>query len=295
MHKMMKGFIAENWKFRLFNHPPEDAFSIDEKENIAAVADGVTRDPMPCLPDVNSFFGKLKFMMHYPKQSPAKAAADLFCKSFPILLKDFFIRDEQAIKSTFEEINNQIKQWNLKNMPNPDYVVNDYAGCVSSAMIYKKYFLTYGFICDCGLAVLDEKGNLLLRTFNDGPDVHRKHILDSNKLKNMKYNMPEARKIIRSEFRNNPKERYSFGVLTGEGNAMHYVRTGSVDIKPTDILLVYSDGLEQIIYNKDNDINGVFADMLLNKSNEKLERFCQRNVKSEGTLVYSLPAAYRQK
>jgi len=278
---MIKGFSARNWKLRLMGHPSEDSYSIDEKNRIFSVADGVTRDPLLYLPDITTLGGKLKFARSYPKQSPAKMSADIFCNVFPIVLSDFRDKDENAVRVAFGESNKKIGEWNKNNIPCPNYLLNDFAGCVSAGVSIEKGVINWGYLTDCGVTIFDKNGDIRFRTENQGPDKYDKNIRKDKRLTGLDWRNPRAREVIRKYYRNNPKEENSFGVLTGEETAMHYVRTGRKEIMPEEYLIVYSDGLEPIIFS------GQFADKIREQNIRGIEKLCKRNVKTEGTLIIS--------
>lgn len=281
-----RGLTVENWRMNLIGFPVEDAFEIDKESNSAAVADGVTRDCTNGAVVDRSFRGALNSLLYYPRPSPAGIAARFFCNGFNLALRSFKEVDEAAIREAFMQANTAIWRWNNENMPQPDYLVNDRAGCVAAGVHEKNGILSWGYVCDCGLAVFDEKGNLKFRTENEGPDKHGKQIWQDPRLAEIKKNYggwknPEARRIIRRDYRNNPKEQHSFGVLTGEPNALYYVRTGTREIEPGQHVVVYTDGLEQTIFS------GGFADAL-QEGPDSLQKLCKRKVRTEGTLVNSV-------
>lgn len=279
---MTKGFIATNKKKKMALMPTEDSFSIDSKNRIFAVADGVTRDPYEFLPDMKTLKGKIKFSWNYPRPSPAKITSDIFTKTFPLVLRDYDLtnRDEDAIRIAFREANKRIREWNAQNISNPDYVLRDFAGCVASGTQLNQGLVYLGFLTDCGVAIFDEGGNLKFRTENQGPDKHDKYIWQDEKLQKIDWKNPEARRVVRRDYRNNPSEEHSFGVLTGEETAMDYVRTTTQEIKPNEHLIVYSDGLEPIIFSNE------FAEKLKRRDIAGLERLCKQKVRTEGTLIY---------
>ncbi len=279
---MATGFIATNIKKKFGLIPIEDSFSIDSKNKIFAVADGVTRDPVEYLPDLNTLRGKIEFSFSYPRPSPAKTASDIFTQTFPMVLNDYdsINRDEKSIRIAFEEANKNIREWNKQNMLNPDYVLSDYSGCVASGTLLNRNLVYLGFLTDCGVAIFDESGELKFRTENQGPDKYDKYIWQDERLKNITWNNPEARRIVRRDYRNNPMEENSFGVLTGQQTAMHYVRTSTQEIKPNEFLIVYSDGLEQTIFSNE------FAEKLKQRDIKILEKLCRKKVRTEGTLIY---------
>lgn len=278
----MKGFTVENWKLKITRYPVEDAFSIDRQNGIIAVADGVTRDPMEYLPNIGTPLGMLKFLLNYPRPSPAKIVSNIFVETFPLVLRDYNDqnRDEKAVRGAFEEANKKIKEWNDKNISNPNYVMNDFAGCVAAGTSNQFDVISFGYLTDAGIAIFDSEGNLKSRTENQGPDKYDKYIWQDKRLQNIDWRNPEARRIIRREYRNNFSEKHSFGVLTGEDSAMNYVKTGALELRPGNSLIVYTDGLESTIFS------GEFADLLRNRNLSGIEKLCKKNIRTEGTLAY---------
>ncbi len=279
---MVNGFIATNRKKKIALMPTEDSFSINSENNIFAVADGVTRDPYEFLPDMSTLKGKIKFAFGYPRPSPAKIASNIFTQTFPLVLRDYSQpnRNETAIREAFQEANKRIEKWNAQNIQNPDYTLKDFAGCVASGASLNQGLVYLGFLTDCGVAIFDYDGDLRFRTENQGPDKHDKYIWQDERLQTIDWKNPEARRIVRRDYRNNPSEEHSFGVLTGEETAMDYVRTATQEIKPSEYLIVYSDGLEPIIFSDK------FAEKLKQGDSAGLERLCKQKVKTEGTLIY---------
>lgn len=278
----VQGKTFRHWKKKLGRIPTEDSFStgIIVKDKLC-VADGVTRDPFEVLPDLKTLRGQFQFAWNYPKPSPAKVAADIFTSTIPFVLKDYFPqnRNEFAVYESFKEANHEIREWNNKNIPCVDYLVNDFAGCVGACAAVVGDVVYYGFITDSGIAVFNEEGNLQMRTENQGPNKHDKYIWQDERLKDTSWRNPEVRKIIRSEYRNKSYQEHSFGVLTGEENAMEYVRTGKWEISRGENLFVYTDGLEKTIYSPE------FSKAIRDGNESDLFNLCQRQVKSEGTMI----------
>ncbi len=277
---MIKGFIFENWKLKLLRHPVEDSYKINKEGKIISVADGVTRDPMEYLG--NGLFDKINFTLKYPKPSPAKIASNIFCDTFEKVLENFYIRDEKSVKEAFKEANNEIKKWNKENILSLDYILNDFAGCVASGISEQRGVISWGYLTDCGIAIFNTKGDLRFRTEDEGPHRLDKIFLLDDKIKGKSWSQPEVRKRIRSHYRNNPDEYYSFGVLTGEESALNYVRTGSEEIAPGDFLFVYTDGMEPIISSGD------FSEKLRHNDFYGMSKLCRQNVKTEGSFVLKI-------
>ena len=91
---------------------------------------------------------------------------------------------------------------------------------------------------------------------------------------------PEGRLIMRRMFRNKPKQRYSFGVLTGEKEAEDYIRSGKIKITDRCMVIVYTDGFRTALFSKEG------LKLFSKKDFSKLEEYCRDKVDSEGTLVY---------
>ena len=288
---MIKGFTKENWKAKLARLPVEDAYLFDNRENIMVVADGVTRDPCMYLPKVNSLLGKVRWALKYPRPSPAREAAEISVKAGYSMMNSFppHNRNPDAAEIALKQMNREIRQYGHKEFAFNDYLVNDFPGAVAALACIKEDSVVWGYICDCGVAVIDEKGNTKFRTEDEGPKLKDKGIWQDIRLsrfvkekgKENAWINPSIRKIIRSEYRNNPDSPYSFGVLTGERSAEYFLKTGEEEIEPTDSVLVYTDGLEQVVFS------GEFADKIRQKDFKGLEELCQSKVRTEGTLIMS--------
>ena len=245
---MTQGFTVENWKLKLTGHPREDSFSLDRDSGIIAVADGVTRDPSKYLPNKKDLFGMLKFLWLYPNPSPAQLTAKIFTGIFPEVLRNYEEqnRDEKAVRKAVEEANHAINWWNQANIQTPDYLTSDLGGCVVAGASERRGIVSLVYLCDCGVAIFDKKGNIRFKTKDEGPNNEK----NTNYWKNFLaerggWGNPKARGEFRKTARNNPQQENSFGVLTGEKAAMHYLRTSTQELSDKEILIVYTDGLEQ--------------------------------------------------
>lgn len=259
-------FTKKNPNYRIRGHPEEDSFKYHKNKNkiIIAVADGETRDLVD---------GK------YLKLSPAKKAADLFCKSFVTYLEK--LKPNKAfIRKAFRYSNDLIRKLNKKNNPNPNYLENDFWACVAVGGVIENSQLCYGFIADCGVAIFDKNGKLRFRTPDEG--ANKDDSIDKDVARRYKTSFGEdkGRRIIRSEYRNNPSNPISCGSLTGEKSAMSYVRTGSIKINDGDYIVFYSDGFARILYSNDFDISRKF-----NGSEKYVSQHLDKIDGGEGTLV----------
>lgn len=300
---MIQGFTVQHWKKKIAFMPVEDAFKFDAEKRIRimAVADGVTRDPALHLPNKKTLVGQLKFALPYPRlRNHARASAKIFCDFSIGALREFSRINETAIKESFCFGNKGIKQYASENVPHVDYLKKDFPGCVAALTSETSDgSLYWGYICDAGVAIFDEKeeGCLKFKTKDDGPTEHDKDIWPLLREKfgeNANWHDPKVRAYERKHFRNNPKAP-SFGVLTGEESAMHYVRAGVTEVSPSDLILVYTDGLEHVLFSKAVLNDGLehivfskeFADLVKARNWNGIEQLCKQKVESEGTLVYS--------
>lgn len=275
---MIRGFTVESEAHKKFGRMIEDSYDFDKNKKAVAAADGVTRDPSEILPDLSTESGKIEFTKNYPNPSPAKIAADIFTKVFVKSVKP----SEAGIKDSFEKANQEIMRWNQENIQKVNYLLNDFAGTVAAGAVVQgdKYF--YGFICDCGVAVFDKHGKLRLITGDEGPgksDISYA-IKKTSEDEKVNWQMPEGRVLVRKHFRNRPSKPNTYGVLTGEKQAMKYVKVGSGNLEPGDILIVYSDDSRPIITSKE------FSVLIKKKSLDRLKGLLKEKVNNEGTLVF---------
>jgi hypothetical protein len=170
--------------------------------NFFVVTDGVSR----------SFQGK------YPKPSPARVVAETVATVLGLHLiagLDILTAFQTANKSAYS-LNK------VFGFLNTDYLFSDLAGCVASAITVHDNTFKYGFIGDCGVAKLDQHANLIWHTPDEVAPVVRT-------FKTLIYETVVNERLvrIRRDFRNKPQaDHLTYGVITGEKEAMSYVRTG---------------------------------------------------------------------
>jgi len=284
---MIKKFTVRNWMARIL--PCEESHAITPF-GIMVVADGVHRDCkngkiVEATPKgvMNSLF--------YPRPSPAKKVADIFTREFPSRLLKLSCEKKtglENIRNAFESINSvDIRKYNKLiglSYPPKDYTVNYPAGCTAAVAYEFNNTLYWGYITDCGVAVVSQNGNLTSKTKDEGPGKMGDY---SEELKNrdLTWKMKDGREFTRKNFRNNPAESRAVGILNGMSEAMYYVRTG---IFPIDVdnsyVLVYSDGIGDILFPA-GDIDGEAAVFLRKNDISGLERFCKKNIQTEGSLI----------
>ena len=304
---MIKGFTVHRAGLlrRLAGIPTEDVFSSRRNERyiMISAADGVTRDLRNGRPLAGDFAGLLQARFFYPRNpDPAQVAAKLFVGSgirgmnFAIQMEEDKGRqeadevDEPAMRFGFSFANHQIMDWQRRHIPHVDYLADDFPGCVGALGVVdiRRRAFCWGKICDAGAALFDNKGNLVMKTENDGPDKHNNYFWNTPLMKGLSWSDASARVNVRRVFRNNPYDtlygEHTFGVLTGEKEAMTYVRTGVERFGQGYTAMVYTDGVEHILF-EGGDVRGGVADILRTKNYRRLKRLCGREVRTEGTVV----------
>ncbi len=239
-----------------FDFPIEDWYYANNRE--AIVVDGITRDPIG-ITDFSKC-SKEEFIRKYPRPSGSELAFKLICKTFSLV--------SGSLKDRLIECNKKIKELNKKYNPKCDYLENDYYGSVASCARIVGNTLEYAYICDCGIVVYDKKGNIKFKTEND-KEIYSDPYINQNITS---WNFPEARKLVRSHFRNNIDNIIdgvcvSYGALTGEKKAIHFIKSGKINITDDDTIIVYSDGLVNYL---DDD---VFIKQVLNFNKEEFEEY----------------------
>lgn len=314
------GIMGENWAIRknlllglspLVRFPREDAFAFDNLEEIAAAGDGVTRDCYNGRAAAGRLRGFFDINLYYPRNpDPAQIAATTGVRKYIELMRDIAIRnrDGKAMKRTILDVNWIIGEEGKKLGLNPktvDYLVNDFPGTALAATAVREHagkrVLTVGHICDCGVAVFDENGNLITSTPDEGPERSKEfnyklnlrvnRLLEAEGHTNFSWQNSRKRQITRSGFRNNPKELFSYGVLTGEPDKKiePYIKTEECELHPGFKVVCYTDGAAPIMFNETAPgkrvANERFADLLRKGDEKGLSKILNKKVRSEGTIV----------
>lgn len=276
-------FTKKNPKHKQLNYPKEDSFKYHrngDDEILVAVADGITRDPkgIEKYPDINDDEEIVKKASeNYPRPSPAKKAADLFCRSFINYMKKIKLQ-KNSIRGALGYSNKEICK--LNEGLEVDYLENDFWACVGVAGAIKENILYYGYVADCGVCVFDKNGKLKFKTKNEGPNSNGD--IDGDIVKKYKIHskFPAGRKIIRSRYRNNSKNPLSYGAFTGEEKVLDFIRTGEIYLDGGDLIVFYSDGMPSIIFSENFNIFEYFDDLkeYVDKNADKIDG-------GEGTLV----------
>ncbi len=254
----------ENIKTKGINFPVEDQYYASDNE--AIVADGITRDPI----GISDFSKttKREFLEKYPRPSGAELAAKEICRTFP--------ETKGSLVDRLIETNKSVKRLNDKYILECDYLENDYYGAVASCICIKDNILYYAYICDCGVIVYDKEGNIKFKT-DDDKEIYSDPFVNNI---GISWNLPEARKIVRSEYRNNINKVVdgnciSYGALTGEESAINFIRSGQLKIEEGDIIIIYSDGVTYYLNDKE------FINHIINFNKDTFEKYIEEKSKED--------------
>lgn len=235
----------------LYGHlmPSEDSLFFDEK--IFCVADGITRDPIFPKDFTNRKIENI--LKQYPNPSGARLSADMFCEMFVKSLKNKNTSIEK-VRNAFIVANKAIAKLNRKYIKKIDYLVNDFFGCVASGGVIENNKLYWGGICDCGIIIYNKNGRIKFQTPNWMKPFEYYEIKHLRK-KNFDWLKFDYRKLIRSEYRNNAKKIInnkciSYGALTGEKSAEHFMNFGEIKLSKGDLIVFYTDGFEATVQHK---------------------------------------------
>ena len=246
----------ENVKTIGLDFPIEDQYYANDTE--AIVADGITRDPIGI--DDFTKYSVVDFLKNYPRPSGAEFAAKTICDSFK--------ETKGLLKDRLVKANENVKELNNKYLKNCDYLENDYYGAVAACISIDNDTLNYAYICDSGVIVYDNKGNIKFKT-DDDKEIYSDPYIEAT---GITWYLPEERVMVRKQFRNNPNnivdgKCVSYGALTGEDTAIGFIKTGSVKIDKDDTIIVYSDGMSNYLTDKE------FINNIINFNKDAFEKY----------------------
>ena len=252
----------------MIDFPVEDQYYA--KDDIAVVADGITRDPIGVFDLLEYSF--LECLKRYPNPSGAELAAKEIVKTFK--------NSTSSLKKRLIECNLAVKKLNQKYIKECDYLQNDYYGAVASSAWIVGDHVEYAYICDSGVIIYDKDGFIKFQTEDD------KEIYSDPSIRKIgiPWNQKEARVIVRRDFRNNLSNVQngtcvSYGALTGEDDATHFIRFGSVPLDYHDTILVYTDGFTNLLHEKE------FISHILHFNRQDFEQYIE-NICKENSSKY---------
>uniref|UniRef100_A0A7C4Y357 PPM-type phosphatase domain-containing protein n=1 Tax=candidate division WWE3 bacterium TaxID=2053526 RepID=A0A7C4Y357_UNCKA len=214
--------------------PQEDAYAT--YRDIYVVADGVTHDKTE--DDL------------YPIPSDSAKVAQIICDELTEYLKDKKPTLE-SVKEAYLNANHKVQSFNevrplYQNRENNGFTI----GAATSATIWlDDNKLLYGVIDDCFISIFSDD-------YVDHPML-KSYVEQSAKFLDSNYNWsnPETRKLWRKEIRNNvyvkDGKEYGYGVIDGRDGFIKYLQLGEVELKPDDLICVYTDGFIKMLQNTD--------------------------------------------
>jgi hypothetical protein len=207
--------------------PREDALAWDNDARVYVAADGVTRD----------WEAIRQGETPYPDPSPATPAADAVAR---LALQAALCGD--PLGRCLAEANDGVARVNdaLGITGRCDYLKRDYAGAVAAAARVSENRLEIAWIGDCGVAIIRAGALIYLtRDHLDGLTAF---------LKENPAPFDDARRVyVRRDLRNKPDfhpdgRDVTYGVLTGEAEAVSYIETASLTLEPDDVVATHTDG-----------------------------------------------------
>jgi hypothetical protein len=212
--------------------PQEDAYA--NAGNVFVVADGVTHDT-----DSEGF---------YPIPSDSAKVAQLICDE----VVEFLSKNEltlEAISSAYLLANEKVQAFNDKSQLYKNRESNGYTiGAATTATIcILDNKLLYGVLDDCFISVFSDD-------YVDHPNL-KSYVEKSAKIldDNYDWSKPETRKLWRKEIRNNiythDGKEYGYGVIDGRKGYERYLQLGEVELKPNDLVCIYTDGFIKLLQN----------------------------------------------
>lgn len=243
--------VYDNNIFTINHKKPvvEDYFRI--KDNLFCLADGVTRDSIEgkAIPYPKDKKEVEEWLSVYPNPSGAYEAAKICANQFVHILANYKESqiNEQAIQDIVKIVNQQIGKINEGRKI--DYLKEDLYCCVAVGGIIIGDTLYCFSIGDSHIIVLDKTADVIFQTNNNHKAFE--DYLDNiySKEHEFDWDNDNCRVMVRKKYRNKPKEQYhgqevSFGVLSGEKEAEHYIEVNKVDLKRAKYVCAYSDGCE---------------------------------------------------
>lgn len=256
MFKLKFAKMYDNNIFKEYNLEPvaEDYFLV--KDDIFCVADGVTRDSVngEVIPYPKNKEEVEYWVGVYPNPSGAYEAAKICADNFVKYVSECADEiNEDNMKEIVKKTNQEI--WKINKDRKIDYVKDDLFCCVAVGGKIVDNTLYCFSIGDCHITLLDENFDTKFTTINNHKQFE--NYLDMYCKENeFDWSNPKYRIMVRRDYRNKPEVKYkeqevSFGVLSGEKEAEHYIDTYKVDLTDVKYICAYSDGCEPFFENKE--------------------------------------------
>ena len=212
-----------NYKYEVFtcknskaqDKPNEDFVMYDEKENVGLILDGVSRD---------------RENGSYPSPSPVLVASQIFADSVLKKMSCNVGTGILKIQNMIYKANTELKKYNEQlqhRFP---------AGTVGIVFSFEQKHFNYGYIGDCYAAIIrDNRYRIFTECQTMMVSKHKKE-----------YSADE----IRFDICNHVSHPCGYGVWDGNSSAMDFVKYGTIQIMPGDVILMFTDGLQAEVSEK---------------------------------------------
>lgn len=257
MFKLKFAKMYDNKIFEKYNLKPVAEDYYVAKEDMFCVADGVTRDSITgeaVIYPKNEEEAR-EWVKTYPNPSGAYESAKICANQFINYLQESNLQEisKEMILEIVKKVNKDIFKINQDRKI--DYLANDYYGCVAVGGYISSNMLYCFSIGDSHIVALDENGNIQFETINNHKSFENYLENVYSKQNQYDWNNAKDRIMVRRDYRNKPEMKYqgkdiSFGVLTGEKEAEHYIDTYAIDLTNIKYICAYSDGCEPYFREK---------------------------------------------
>ncbi len=213
IHYKYEVFTCKNSKAQ--DKPNEDLAIYDEKESVGLILDGVSRDRENGI---------------YPSPSPALVASQIFADSILKKVTCNIGTGILKIQNMIYRANTELKRYNEQlqhRFP---------AGTVGIVFSLEHDYFNYGYIGDCYAAII--RGGYY-RVFTECQTM----MVSRHK---REYSADE----IRFDICNHINHPCGYGVWDGNSNSMDFVKYGTIQIMPGDVIFMFTDGLQSEVLEK---------------------------------------------
>lgn len=216
-------YLQENTRTS-YQKPKEDFVLISSNKRCAAVADGVTR---------------MRINGIYPDLS-TQIAAECLCRS----MIGSYERGERRMNVIHEEANRRIAYLNAAYSITEESELLECVGAMGYFEDKHQNIFYYGYLGDSGILVYDRELYPVFMTQNNLEVLE--FFRDRSGL-----DEPTCEYEWRTKLRNKPgSRRMTRGGLSGEPDAIEYVRTGTVLLEGGDTILLFTDGILPFVYER---------------------------------------------
>lgn len=213
IHYKYEVFTCKNSKAQ--DKPNEDLVIYDEKKCLGLILDGVSRDRENGI---------------YPSPSPALVASQIFADSILKKASGDVGMGILKIQNIICRANNEIERYNAQlqhKFP---------AGTVGVVFSFEHNHFNFGYIGDCYAAVIRSD---CYRIFTECQTM----VVSRHK---KEYSSDE----IRFDICNRINHPCGYGVWDGNSKSMDFVKYGSIEIMPGDVIFMFTDGLLSEVMEK---------------------------------------------